>query len=187
MGRSPSPGGRFLRSRRRRSYSSPVGLARSEPDNWEPAMRWFHRSKLTNRSSRGVTSARASAQVGRRLSVRRAGGWGSTGLMNANTLANRAATRRNAARPDHSAGGAALGGDLARRRRSPTEDRLGVMGHATPERPGAAQIILSRYTHVLPKDIEKAREARRLSRRGPESGLCSSMKFRSLFCSLHPR
>ena len=33
-----------------------------------------------------------------------------------------------------------------------------LMGHATPERqPGAAQITLARYTHALPKDIERAR------------------------------
>jgi hypothetical protein len=32
------------------------------------------------------------------------------------------------------------------------------MGHATPVRqPGAAQITLARYTHVLPDDIEDAR------------------------------
>ena len=32
------------------------------------------------------------------------------------------------------------------------------MGHATAERqPGAAQITLARYTHALPRDIDKAR------------------------------
>jgi integrase len=34
-----------------------------------------------------------------------------------------------------------------------------LMGHATPQRqPGAALIILARYTHALPKDIERARQ-----------------------------
>ena len=33
-----------------------------------------------------------------------------------------------------------------------------LMGHSTPDRqPGAAHITLARYTHALPRDIEKAR------------------------------
>lgn len=32
------------------------------------------------------------------------------------------------------------------------------MGHSVPERqPGAAAITLARYTHALPKDVERAR------------------------------
>lgn len=37
----------------------------------------------------------------------------------------------------------------------------GLMGHSTPERAaasGAAGITLSRYTHTLPGDVERARE-----------------------------
>ena len=34
-----------------------------------------------------------------------------------------------------------------------------IMGHKTPEyQPGAARITLARYTHMLPRELERARE-----------------------------
>ena len=85
--------------------------------------------------------------------------WGATGLLNAGWLAKRAREIWNEAKLEP------ITLQEARHTAATWLDAAGVppkiasvlMGHAAPERqPGAAQITLARYTHVLQEDIEQA-------------------------------
>lgn len=88
------------------------------------------------------------------------GGYGSTGLLNTGWLAKRAAKVWTAAglRPITLQEARHSGATWLDAAGVPPKIASVLMGHATPERqPGAAQITLARYTHALPRDIEKAR------------------------------